>query len=271
MLGACHPSASVERTMPVANLQSYRSVALSVRSTAFASQGTAMQLEAALTGQLQQKCGFATIHRPDGSPVDVMIDLNVVNTGRGGGRVFSNSSEAYIDTLLVLTDGPTGDLMGTAKIRGKSSGMIINGAPPENEAIAITAQTIANLLAKSGCSGPRVARTEPNQPTDTTTPQPPVQGQPPIDESKRPEAERLNEDGKMKMRTADVNGALAAFQQAVQLIPDGRYQYNVCLAYETLEQWPTAVDACKKARTMTTEARLIEKIDHRLDLLAAHQ
>lgn len=231
-----------------------------------------MQLEAALTGELTKKCGFAAIHRPDGSPVDVMLDLNIVNTGRGGGSVFSNSSQAYIDTLLVLTDGPTGDLMGTAKIRGKSSGMIINGAPPENEAISVTASTVANLLAKSGCSGPRIARTEPTQPTDTTTTTtPPVQGQPPIDESKRPEAERLNEDGKMKMRTADVNGALAEFQQAVQLIPDGRYQYNVCLAYETLEQWPTAIDACKKAKTMTTEPRLLEKIDHRLELLAAHQ
>lgn len=231
-----------------------------------------MQLEAALTGQLQQKCGFQSIHRPDGTPADVILDLNIVNTGRGGGSVFSNSSQAYIDTLLVLTDGPTGDLMGTAKIRGKSSGMIINGAPPENEAVAVTAETVAKLLAKSGCSGPRVARTEPTKPIDTTTTTTqPAQGQPPIDESKRPEAEKLNEDGKLKLRTADVNGALANFQQAMALIPDARYQYNICLAYETLEQWPTAIDACKKARGMTTEARLLEKIDHRLELLAKHQ
>ena len=38
-----------------------------------------------------------------------------------------------------------------------------------------------------------------------------------------------------------------------------------------LEQWPTAIDACRKARAMTTEQRLLEKIDHRLELLAAHQ
>lgn len=268
VIAACRPSASVERTTPVANLQSYRSVALSVRATAFAAQGRAMQLEASLVNQLRAKCGFESIHRPDGTPVDVMLDLNIVNSGRNTG-VFSTGAQAFVETLLVLTDGPTGELMGTAKIRGQSGGSI-SGAPTDNEAIEVTAQTVANLLAKSGCAGPRIARTEPTQP-DQPTQQQPVQGQPPIDESKRPQAEKLNEEGKDKLRSADVNGALANFQAAVALIPDARYQYNVCLAYETLEQLPTAIDACKRARAMTTEQRLIDKIDHRLDLIAKRQ
>lgn len=268
VVAACRPTASVERTTPVANLQSYRSVALSVRATAFAAQGRAMQLEASLVNQLRAKCGFESIHRPDGTPVDVMLDLNIVNSGRNTG-VFSTGAQAFVETLLVLTDGPTGELMGTAKIRGQSGGSI-SGSPTDNEAIEVTAQTVANLLAKSGCAGPRIARTEPTQP-DQPTQQQPVQGRPPIDESKRPQAEQLNEQGKDKLRSADVNGALANFQAAVALIPDGRYQYNVCLAYETLEQFPSAIDACKKARAMTTEQRLIDKIDHRLDLIAKRQ
>lgn len=266
-VAACRPSASVERTTPVANLQSYRSVALSVRATAFAAQGRAMQLEASLVNQLRTKCGFENIHRPDGTPVDVFMDVNIVNSGRGTSML--GSSQAFVETLLVLTDGPTGELMGTAKIRGQSGGSI-SGSPTDNEAIEVTAQTVANLLAKSGCAGPRIARTEPTQP-DQPTQQQQVQGQPPIDESKRPEAERLNEEGKDKLRSADVNGALANFQAAVALIPDARYQYNVCLAYETLEQLPTAIDACKKARAMTTEQRLIDKIDRRLELIAKRQ
>lgn len=264
-VAACKPTASVERTTPVANLQSYRSVALSVRATAFAAQGRAMQLEASLVNQLRAKCGFEAIHRPDGSPVDVMIDLNIINSGRGTSML--GSSQAYVEALLVLTDGPTGELMGTARIRGQSGGSV-TGSPTDSEAIEVTAQTVANLLAKSGCAGPRIARTEPTQPD---RPSDPVQGQPPIDESKRPEAEKLNEEGKDKLRSADVNGALANFQAAVALIPDARYQYNVCLAYETLEQLPTAIDACKKARAMTTEQRLIDKIDRRLELIAKRQ
>ncbi|HSD91211.1 MAG TPA: hypothetical protein VLB44_26995, partial [Kofleriaceae bacterium] len=49
---ACHPSATVEHTMPVANLQAYRTVALRVRSTAFASQGQATWLEQATINHL---------------------------------------------------------------------------------------------------------------------------------------------------------------------------------------------------------------------------
>ena len=48
VIAACHPSATVENTMPIANLQSYRSLALRVHSTAFAAQGQAMQLESAV-------------------------------------------------------------------------------------------------------------------------------------------------------------------------------------------------------------------------------
>jgi hypothetical protein len=60
----CHPSATVEHTMPVANLQSYRTVALSVRSTAFASQGQAIYLEQAVVQKLRERCGFEQIVRP---------------------------------------------------------------------------------------------------------------------------------------------------------------------------------------------------------------
>lgn len=270
-LVACHPSATVERTMPVANLQTYRTVALRVQSTAFASQGQASFLESAVLEKLKQSCSFEQVGRPGSTPADLVLDLNITQTGRGGGGLISNSSQAHMDTLLVLTDGQSGELLGTARIHGKSGGMIVNNSNPETEAAQVVAKTAVEMLAKSGCSGPRVAKAEP-----PPTP-PPAEGSgsgsnpPPVDESKRSEAEALNDQGKDKLRTADVQGALQAFQQAVALLPDARYQFNICLTLEAGEQWNDAVSACKKARGMNPQPQLLTKIDARLDLLAHRQ
>src|SRR5262245_30517960 len=151
--------------MPVANLQSYRTVGLRVRSTAFASQGLAMFLEKATLDKLRQRCGFEQVGPvAGGPPAEVILDLNITATGRGGGGWITNSGTATIDSLLVLSDGQSGELLGTARIKGQSSGVIVNNAPPENEAINEIAKAVANTLAKSGCSGPRVARVEPPPP-----------------------------------------------------------------------------------------------------------
>ncbi len=259
--------------MPVANLQSYRTVALSVKSTAFAAQGQAMSLEAAVLDKLHRQCGFEQIGRAGGAAADVVLDLNITATGRGDGGLISNSSKATMETLLVLSDGQTGELLGTARIHGESSGMIINNAPPENEAIDVVAKSVADLLAKSGCSGPRVARVEPPPAPDPKpgTGSGSAGGPPPPDESHRADAEKLNEAGKDKLRGADIQGALASFQQANAVLPDPRYQFNVCLAFEAGEQWDNATAACQKARGMNPEPKLVAKIDHHLDLLVHHQ
>lgn len=271
-LAGCRPSAKVENTIPVANLQSYRTVGLRVQSTTFASQGQAMFLETAVLDKLRQKCGFEQVNRAGGTPADVMLDLNITNTGRGGGFI-SSSSTATIDTLLVLTDGQTGELLGTSKIRGTSSGMIINNAPPENEAVEVVAKAVADLLAKSGCSGPRIAREVPTPTPDPKT-EPTGTGSgtgsgsaAPIDESRRAEADAINEQGKDRLRSADVPGAIAAFQQANTVAPDPRYVFNICLALEAQEQWNNAIAACRQARGMNPESRLAAKIDARLELL----
>jgi len=269
LFAACHPSATVERTMPVANLQTYRTVALRVQSTAFASQGQASFLEAAVLDKLRQSCSFEQVGRPGGKAADLVLDLNITQTGRGGGGLISNSSQAHMDTLLVLTDGQSGELLGTARIHGKSGGMIVNNGSPESEAAQVVAKTAVEMLAKSGCSGPRVAKAEPEP-----APPPPDPGSgsgAAPDESKRAEAEALNDQGKDKLRTADVQGALQAFQQAVVLLPDARYQFNICLTLEAGEQWNEAVSACKKARGMNPQPQLLTKIDARLDLLAHRQ
>ncbi|MEO8707052.1 MAG: hypothetical protein ABI867_43900 [Kofleriaceae bacterium] len=247
--------------MPVANLQSYRTVALRVKSTAFAAQGQARFLEASVLQKLRQQCGFEQVGQDPKS--DVVIDLNITQSGRGSGGALINTNVATIDTLLVLSDGVDGELLGTLRIHGKSSGLIINNAPPENEVVEIIAKTVVDTLAKSGCGGPRIAKVE-KTPVD---PGPgPTTG--PVDETKRAEAEALNTAGKEKLYGADTAGALAAFQQANQLIPDARYEFNICLTLVAQEQYPTAQAACQRARGLNPEPKLAAKIDQRLELLA---
>jgi tetratricopeptide (TPR) repeat protein len=272
-LVACHPSASVERTMPVANLQTYKTVALRVTSVQQA-QGQAYYLESSVLSRLAQVCPQMGVGRYNGAPADLYLDLNVTGAGRGGGGWVTNPNLATIDTLLVLTDGSSNELIGSARIHGQSSQVAMNTGNPESEAVDVVAKTIAEMLAKSGCSGPRVAKAAPPPP-----PPPPPTGSdtgsaspPPVDtEAHRAEADKINEDGKAKFRTADLAGAIALFQQANQLAPDPRYVFNICLAYEAQQQFQQATTSCQQAKAMNPKPELETKIDHRLDLLAHKQ
>ena len=278
-LTACHPSATVERTMPVANLKTYHSIGVRVHASQYASQQLASTLEASTLDKLHRKCGFEQVGRADQGPSDVVLDLNITNAGRGGTGWIQNQNQAFIDTLVVLSDGQSNELLGTARIHGQSSGMLVNGAPPEAEALEEIAKSVSDLLAKSGCSGPRIAKApEPAEPPPTVNSPPTGTGSgsaavtpPAPDESKRAEADQLNAQGATKLQSADLPGALADFQHANSVLPDAKYEFNVCLTYEAQQQWDNAVAACKQARAMNPQAKLLAKIDHRLDLLAHHQ
>ena len=272
LLAGCHPSATVEHTMPVANLQSFHTIGVRVHAANFAAQATF--LESTTLQHLHQQCAFQ--ESPQGAPADVVLDLNITNMGRGGDGWMKNPNLATIETLLVLTD-KDGELLGTARIHGKSSGMVINNSNPENEAIDVVGKTVADLLATSGCSGPRVARAvlPPPGPGPGPGPKPdPGHGStppPPPDESHRAEAEALNDKGKEKLYGDDIPGAMALFQQANSVLPDARYEFNVCLALGAQSQWDNAVAACHQARGMNPQAELAAKIDHRIDLLQHRQ
>lgn len=260
--------------MPVANLQSYRTVALRVHSSGAASQGLAMTLESSVLERLRQTCGFEQVGGADTTAADVLLDLNITNVFRGGTGWVRNENQVQVDTLLVLSDGQAGDLLGTATIKGKSSGTVINNAPQENEAIAAIAKTVADLLAKSGCTGPRIARAPAPAPDAGSASQGSAsQGSaaPMVDESKRAEADELNNKGKERLFAADTAGALALFQQALSVLPDPKYQFNVCVALGAQEKWDDAIAACKKARSMNPSASLAAKIDQRLEALQQRQ
>ena len=256
--------------MPVANMQSFHSVALRAHASTYTAQGQASQLESSVLAKLHQVCSFEEIGATQAQHADLIVDLNITGARRGGSGLISNANTAHLDTLLVISDGESGDLLGTARIHGESSGMIINNALPENEAIDVVAKTVADIFVKSGCSGPRIAKVV-APPVESTPPDPGHVEAAPPDESHRAEAEKLNEDGKQKLFVADVQGALAAFQQANALLPDARYEYNVCSALGAAEQWNQAIAACQQARTMNPKPALMTKIDHKIDLLQHHQ
>jgi hypothetical protein len=82
-------------------------------------------------------------------------------------------------------------------------------------------------------------------------------------------AETLNDEGKGMFKQANIAGALAKFQEAEKLIPDPRYVYNQCLAYEVLRKYDTATSTCKRVLTMKPSGRLKAKVDRRLGIIAS--
>jgi len=286
VLCACSPSATVQNTMPIANLQSYRAISLRVRSQQFATQGLAITMETAVVNHIRQKCGFESVG-PAGSPSDIVLDLTITKYAKGGDSWIRNENQVVMDTLMVLSDPTDGELLGTANIHGKSSGAVVNNAPQENEAIAVIAKTVADVMWKSGCAGPRVAKAPTPPPNNTGSggtgggsgsdagsgagSGSAVASNPGPDESKRAEAEKLNEQGKERLFNADTAGALGLFQQANAMLPDPKYQFNVCLAFGAMEKWNEAISACQQAKQMNPNAKLAAKIDQRLQGLQAKQ
>lgn len=258
---ACGASATVERTMPVANLQTFRTIAVRVRSSTFASQGTTMALEQQVLQRLGRACQFDRVERASGQPADILLDLTIVASGRGGGGFITNNNVATVDTQLVLTDTHDNQLLGTAKIRGKSGGVLVNNNIPEFDAVDKVAEATADLLSKSGCSGARVARVETPPPPDPGTDTPPPS-------SNLAEAEAINDQGKEKLYTGDLQGALALFQRANATAPDARFAFNVCIVQIQLEQWDAANASCQQAKSLNPPATLAAKIDNRIAQLA---
>jgi hypothetical protein len=280
LFAACHPSATVERTTPVADLQVYRSAAVRV-AAAPGLEAQVAPLEFALTNYLRQRCSFERIltgPEAQAGQSDLVLDLNVLKAGRGGDGFIKNENMATVDVLLVLSDGINGDLVGSAKIKGKSSQVQVSGDSPEQQALDVVARSVGEMLDKSGCSGPRVARAV-ETPVDAgpgaapggdAGPGPePGPGQ--VSAEQRAQAEAANDEGKRLFRAADLAGAMAQFADAEKLVPDPRYTFNICLAHEALEEWNDAVTACNRALGMKPSASLTDKINARIAIIRQRQ
>lgn len=263
-LAACGPSASVKRTTPVANLQQYQNVLVRVGSSPGLEQYTSV-LEFATTDNMMQHCAFSRVTGPTQlgqTRPDLLVDLNIRTTQRGGGGFIKNPNLATVNVTMVLSDGIDESLLGSAEIVGKSSAVAMQGADPENQALLAVAERVTTILSKSGCSGTRIARAEP-------APQPVAPVAPTgITPEQLAQAEAANDEGKRLFRAAEIAAAKVQFQQAIQISPDPKYQFNLCLAHEALKEFDQAVAACQSVINANSEQRLTEKAQQRLSIIA---
>jgi hypothetical protein len=276
-LTGCRPSATVQRTVPLANLQPY--TGLVVRATGASERRggrLSLVLEHAAVDRIRRRCAFTDVQAgsdaPPEMPADLFLDVTVQRSFRGGGGgLIQNENQATVDVKLVLSDGVDEELVGAADIRGKSGGLVINEQSPEEEAVNAVADSIASILVRSGCAGPRVARARP--PSRRKLPPPDaVDGDVELVADQASDvvakAEAENEEGKRLFRTADVPGAKLHFQAAIRLHRDARYVFNMCLAEEALGRLDAAVSTCKSVIAMKPEPQLAEKAKLRLQILA---
>ena len=266
-LASCRPSATVRGTTPIANLQPYRG--LLVRGTGASESGAGDLtglLEQVASDRIRTRCAFSDVRmggeEDDGSS-DLILDLTVQNAYRGGSGLIQNENLATVDVKIVLSDGIDEELIGSADIQGKSSGVVVGNESPEDEAVKAVADRVVQILVKSGCAGKRIARARPAKPRDAVAQPISASGG---DAAAKAEAE--NEEGKRLFRSADVKSAKVRFQAAIRLHRDPRYVFNLCLAEEALGAFDAAESACKRALGMKPDKPLADKVKLRLELIA---
>lgn len=286
VISGCRPSATVQRTTPVANLQAYRGVVVRGTNASEYGRGSrrlAFLLEHSAVAKIRQRCAFldvAPASQSEGMDADLFLDVTVQRSFRGGGGgLVQNENLATVDVTLVLSDGVDDELVGSAEIRGKSGGIVIGNESPEEEAVNAVADSIANLLVRSGCTGRRIARARPQRPRQAE-PGPGDEGEegdPSVElvaeEKTGPaaQAEGENEEGKRLFRSGDVRGAKARFLAAIRLNREPRYVFNLCLAEESLGAIEAAVSTCKSVMAMKPDGPLADKVKLRLKILGDKQ
>jgi tetratricopeptide (TPR) repeat protein len=267
---ACGPSASVQRSTPVANLQIYRSVLIRAVGAGSTGQYTG-SLELTAATKLREKCKFEAVYSYQQMPhanADLVVDVNILRSFRGGAGFIKNENKATVEVAMFLSDKVTDEILGSADIRAESSSVKLTGSNPELEAVNAAAAKVADILKASGCGLPRVARAVP-KPVEPTPPPDEQAGGPSPEDIQQ--AETYNTEGKQAFRSADVAGAKAKFEQAIALVPSVKYYMNLCLANEALKDYPGALGACQKVVDDGSDQRLAQKATERMQLIRDKQ
>jgi len=258
----------IKSTTPIASLQSYQVVLVRVTSVPALERYTPL-LELSAADAILSKCNFARVVGPSQlaqlanlSP-DLIVDLRIRQSVRGGSGFITNPNLAVVDVTMVLSDGEDESLLGSTEIQGKSSG-IGTGQNPESEALVAVAKRVSSVLAYSGCVGQRAAR--------AITQAPPVAqpgpGLAPIPPEELAQAEADNDEGKRLFRSADIASAKEYFLRAAALVPDPRFYFNLCLAHEALAELEQALQSCTRVLEYSPTPKLADKATQRLQILA---
>jgi tetratricopeptide (TPR) repeat protein len=288
---ACQPTASVRHAVPLANLKPYRTVLIRVNASVPADREK-VALETAASERLSRLCRFqgVTLASRGADKADLFLDLNIVRVNRVSERPLIDRvrSRSEIAIAMVLTDGATDELVGSAEIQGQAASELTSG--DTWQAISIAADEIAHLMTTSGCAIPRSApvtaeKTATEDRAKNTDEPPPAAGggeagddtaaeasnEPPRGDhtGANPRAEALNEEGKDRFRRGDLEGALQRFRAAIELSPDPRFYFNLCLALEHQKNYARALTACQRVIDLETEPRLVEKAQWHIHAIRA--
>ena len=78
--------------------------------------------------QVMKNCQFdnVVLDGTAGAQPDLWIDLNLQKSFRGGTGIIQNDNKATIEVLMVLSDGASEDLLGSAWITGESSSVSVS-------------------------------------------------------------------------------------------------------------------------------------------------
>jgi len=270
---ACRPSAVMRQATPVGNLQFYRALSVQVNAATPAAQGLVPSLEYNAATRLEQQCAFESVSPMSqgvGAQADLVLNLNIQRSFRGGEGVIQNPNQAVVDVLAVLSDATNDELVGSVWIRGKSPAVAIGGLAPENQAVDAVAQQVVAMMRNSGCELERVARPvteDPEPPLAPIDPEDPdIAGDPAkkAQAEARAQAEALNDEGKSMFRTGNLDGAAGKFREAITTSPDPRYYFNLCFAYEQLKRWDDALAACREVLDGGANERLVDKANQRI-------
>jgi hypothetical protein len=86
----------------------------------------------------------------------------------------------------------------------------------------------------------------------------------PAEPPPNPQAEALNEAGKkLYAETKDYGSAAQKFEAAIAIDPSPRYYFNLCAAFEKLEQFQRALDACDQVYARNGRPELQQKAGKR--------
>jgi hypothetical protein len=192
------------------------------------------------------------------------------------GGLIQIQNVAYADMSLVLTDGVNEELLGSAEILAESAKMQVANTDPYTQALTAAADKLSEVMVKAGCGKPRQERIveAPPQPpvqppvgvTDAGVPVDPTQPTGPSAEDLA-RATQLNDQGKQAFRSGDAATAEARFAEAVKLVQDPRYYFNLCLSRESQKKLDAALQACSEVERAGASQRLVDKARMRIKLI----
>jgi tetratricopeptide (TPR) repeat protein len=115
-------------------------------------------------------------------------------------------------------------------------------------------------MRQEGCTARTVAQQGPG-----TTPQNP----PPATLTPAVQAEALNQEGKDFYKAKDYKNAVLKFEAAVAVVPEARYYFNVCAAYDQMGNKDAALAACGEVLKRNPTDELKVKTEKRIESIRA--